>query len=202
MLKIEKIEFSHPGQKTTLAYDLVLHPGEIGSFNGPSGCGKSTLLDLIAGFLHPSSGKILLDGKDITSLAPEQRPVSILFQNDNLFDHLSVRKNLELGLARNRNERSNNTKRLQDALEQVGLKEFINRPASSLSGGQKQRVALARTLLADQPVLLLDEPYSSLDKTNADKMRLLVKRLTIANNWHTLIVSHLPEDIKRTATAT
>jgi len=195
LLKIENLKFSHPGQKIPLTYNLVLHPGKIGSFNGPSGCGKSTLLDLIAGFLQPISGKILLDGKDIVTFAPEQRPVSILFQTDNLFDHLSVRKNLELGLAKSPAAKTVN---IQNALEQVDLIEFIDRPAFSLSGGQKQRIALARTLLANQPVLLLDEPYSSLDKINADKMRQLVEKLTIANNWHTLIVSHLTEDEKQT----
>ncbi len=194
MLKIENLKFSYPRQKIPLIYNLVLHPGKITSFNGPSGCGKSTLLDLIAGFLRPACGKILLNENDIVNLAPEQRPVSILFQNDNLFDHLSVRKNLELGLAKNPTAK---TATIQNALEQVGLADFIDRRAFSLSGGQKQRVALARTLLANQPILLLDEPYSSLDKINADKMRLLVKKLTIANDWHTLIVSHLSEDKKK-----
>ncbi|MCF6326382.1 MAG: ATP-binding cassette domain-containing protein [Devosiaceae bacterium] len=194
MLKIENLKFSHPGQKTPLIYNLVLHPGKTGNFNGPSGCGKSTLLDLIAGFLQPTSGKIMLDGKDIVGLEPEQRPVSILFQSDNLFDHLSVRKNLQLGLAKNPDTKVST---IQNVLEQVGLTEFIDRPASSLSGGQKQRIALARTLLANQSILLLDEPYSSLDKINADKMRQLVEQLTIENNWHTLIVSHLAEDEKQ-----
>jgi len=196
MLKIEGLKFSYPRQKTPLTYNLVLHPGKIGSFNGPSGCGKSTLLDLISGFLQPASGKILLNGKDIIALGPEQRPVSILFQENNLFDHLSVRKNLKLGLAKNPAAKSPADKisTLQNALEQVDLVEFIDRPANSLSGGQKQRVALARTLLANQPILLLDEPYSSLDRINADKMRLLVEQLTIENNWHTLVVSHLSED--------
>ncbi len=193
MLGLKNVEFSYPGQSKILTYDLELFPGKTVAFDGPSGSGKSTLLDLIAGFLRPSKGEILLDAKDIILLSPEQRPVSILFQANNLFDHLSVRKNLELGVPKNIVDKN---QLVQDALDEVGLGDLIGRQAARLSGGEKQRVALARTLLRDKPVLLLDEPYASLDRKNAEKMRQLVNRLTIKNSWHTLIVSHLEADRK------
>lgn len=92
MLKISNLKFSYSPTSTALAYDLALMPGQISFFNGPSGCGKSTLLDLIAGFLSPASGEISLNAQNLIPLPPEQRPVSILFQSDNLFEHLSVKK--------------------------------------------------------------------------------------------------------------
>ncbi len=197
MLQIRNLSFSYPGQASSLTYDLDILPGRINHFNGPSGSGKSTLLDLIAGFLRPDRGKILLDGRDLSYLEPEKRPVSILFQSDNLFDHLTVEKNLQLALKKippGLRQEFSLPRELENALEQVGLQHVMKRRASDLSGGEKQRVSLARTLLANQPVLLLDEPYASLDRANADRMRQLVRRLTIANNWHTLLVSHLDKD--------
>jgi len=190
MLKISNLRFSYSLKSTQLTYDLALMPGETSSFNGPSGCGKSTLLDLIAGFLSPSGGEISLAGKNLVPLPPEQRPVSILFQSNNLFEHLNVEKNLQLGLPKHSNDKQ---EKLQNALKEVGLQGFMKKRTGDLSGGEKQRVALARTLLRNQPILLLDEPYSSLDRQNADKMRQLVSKLTAKNNWHTLIVSHLEQ---------
>ncbi|MCF6302929.1 MAG: ATP-binding cassette domain-containing protein [Devosiaceae bacterium] len=191
MLKIKNLKFTHPDQKSPFDFSLTCKPGTITAITGPSGIGKSTLLDLIAGFLVPTSGRIHLNDIDLIPYPPELRPVSILFQADNLFDHLSVKNNLALGLEA---KTPDPTKKIVDALAQVGLSDFIGRGAKNLSGGQQQRVALARALLRNQPVVLLDEPFANLDGKTAQHMRKLVKTLTVKNNWHTLLVSHLPED--------
>ena len=196
MLKIEKLVFSHPGQEREYSFDLTVEPGKITALVGPSGAGKSTLLDLIAGFLSPRSGSIKLNEKELVPLAPGKRPVSILFQADNLFDHLSVNANLSLGIAE---KTPNRQKRINNALEQVGLPELGPRRASDLSGGQKQRIGLARTLLRHQPILLLDEPFANLDPDNAQTMRNLVCRMTRESRWHTLIASHRETDIAQWA---
>lgn len=193
MLELNEVSFSYPNQTAPYVFNLKADSGAIITITGPSGAGKSTLLNLISGFLTPDTGTIKLDKIDIIPLLPQQRPVSILFQDDNLFDHLSVEKNLELGMDTSipKVEKRN---ALQAALADVDLLEFQTRSCQNLSGGQKQRVALARTLLRNKPILLLDEPFANLDRDTADNMRQLVKDLSQRNSWHTLIVSHLPED--------
>ncbi len=196
MLKVEQLTFSQAGQSYSYIYDLKVSPGEIVVVTGVSGAGKSTLLDLIAGFLSPASGSLSLNETDLLPLPPEKRPLSILFQEDNLFEHLSVAKNLALALTANQGQE---TERIIEALNEVGLGGYGPRRARNLSGGQKQRVALARTLLRNRPVLLLDEPFASLDEKTALDMRTLVRRLTDTNQWHTLIVSHAKEDARQLA---
>ena len=196
MLKAEQLTFAQPGQPLSYVYDLQVAPGEIVVVTGISGAGKSTLLDLIAGFLSPTAGALSLNGDDLLVLPPEKRPVSILFQQDNLFEHLSVAKNLALALPSKDQEAK---EKIANALDEVGLADYGPRRAHDISGGQKQRVALARTLLRQKPVLLLDEPFASLDDETAREMRALVRRLTDANQWHTLIVSHAKEDVRQLA---
>ena len=196
MLKVEQLTFAQPGQPVTYVYDLKVAPGEIVVVTGLSGAGKSTLLDLIAGFLSPTSGTLTLNETNLLALPPEKRPLSILFQEDNLFEHLSVNKNLALALPVNDRQAKG---KIADALNEVGLPGYGPHRAQDLSGGQKQRVALARTLLRKKPVLLLDEPFASLDDETAEQMRALVRRLTDTNQWHTLIVSHAAEDAKQLA---
>jgi len=194
MLKITNVRFAHPGQSTPYEFNLQVSPGETIAVTGPSGSGKSTLLDLIAGFLNPSEGSIFLNNTDLTPLPPEARPVSMLLQADNLFDHLSVKANLALGLPK-----STPANIRQDLIEQVlndvELSGFANRRAASLSGGQKQRVALARTLLLNRPIVLLDEPFAALDAETATAMRSLVKRLVAEQNWCAIVVSHNLDDV-------
>ncbi len=197
MLRIDQLGFTYPGYAPYL-FDLTVAPGEIAAVTGASGSGKSTLLDLIAGFLRPTGGSVLIDDTDITALPPEQRPVSILFQADNLFDHLSVAANLALGLPKALPKAERET-RITSALKDVGLEGLGPRRAANLSGGQKQRVALARTLLRDRPILLLDEPFSGLDPETASAMRQLVRDLTKARQWHVIIVSHDETDVKTLA---
>lgn len=193
MLVIKNLKFAHSGQAIPYDFNLSAKPSEITTITGPSGIGKSTLLDLIAGFLKPMSGTIELGETNLISLPPEQRPISILFQSDNLFDHLDVKTNLKLGLDKNE-PHANAT--ITNALETVDLVQFINQKTKDLSGGQQQRVALARTLLRKKPIILLDEPFANLDQETANNMRELVKTLTKQNNWHTILVSHLPDDAK------
>ncbi len=191
MLELDALRFAHPGQDRHYTFTLSLAPGEILGISGTSGAGKSTLLDLIAGFVSPLSGDLTLDGQSLVDVPPEQRPVAILFQADNLFDHLSVDRNLALARPRGRLPQDE-----RDAsLEAVGLAGLGHRRAATLSGGQKQRAALARCLLLDRPVLLLDEPFSALDVTTADAMRELVRKLVSARGWHTLLVSHHESDL-------
>lgn len=194
MLRVDRLTFAHPGQATPYVFTFDAAPGQITAISGASGSGKSTLLDLIAGFLQPGSGRLDLDGRDLLPLPPEKRPVSLLLQSDSLFDHLSAAKNIALGLAPGLSK-SVITARIADALAEVGLDGIGGQLASTLSGGQKQRVALARTLLRDRAVLLLDEPFSALDDETRVVIRELVRTLTTRHNWHTILVSHHADDV-------
>ena len=188
MLALEAVTFAYAAS-AGYRFTAEAQPGEITAIRGQSGAGKSTLLDLIAGFLVPASGTIRIAGTDVTALPPEQRPVSILFQSETLFEHLSASRNVALGLARP------DTARIAAALAEVGLDGIGPQRAATLSGGQKQRVALARTLLRQKPVLLLDEPFSALDDETRETTRALVKSLTLKHQWATLLVTHHADDI-------
>jgi len=195
MLTIDELRFAYEGQTDPWSFSLTVDPGEIVAIAGPSGSGKSTLLDLIAGFQAPASGSMALDGQEFTNQPPEVRPVSILFQNDNLFDHLTVADNVGLGLPKSA-KADDRRQQIGNALAEMELEGYETRRASKLSGGQKQRVALARTLLRDRPILLLDEPFTALDAETAAIIRQAVRDLVQSHGWHTLIVSHLPEDAR------
>jgi thiamine transport system ATP-binding protein len=198
MLQADRLTFTHPGATRRYAFSFAAAPGEITAISGQSGSGKSTLLDLVAGFLTPASGSLTLDGADLIPLPPEQRPVSILFQSDTLFDHLSAGRNLALGLPRSTPTAQAN-RRIAAALAEVGLPGIENQRAATLSGGEKQRVAFARTLLRDRPVLLLDEPFSALDDSTRSTMRDLVRGLTKRHRWITMLVSHHADDVEALA---
>jgi thiamine transport system ATP-binding protein len=193
VLVLDDLSYRHPGQTNGYHFSMVARPGEVTAIGGVSGAGKSTLLDLIAGFLMPDAGSLTVDGADLLALPVERRPVSILFQSDALFDHLSARRNVELGLPRD-TPRADRAARVAAALAEVGLPEMGLQVAASLSGGQKQRVALARTLLRARPVLLLDEPFSALDDEARIALRHLVGALTAKHGWTTLLVSHNADD--------
>lgn len=176
----------------TLYANLSLNSSQRYVLSAPSGSGKSTLLDLIAGFIKPQQGRIVLNNGDITPLAVEKRPVSYLFQNHNLFDHLSVRKNLRLA-GQKLSEQA-----LIDALDNVHLPAtYLDKLPDSLSGGEQQRVALARTLLMNRPIMLLDEPYSALDIDTRNHIAELTTQLHMRHDWLLLAVSHDPDDCKR-----
>ncbi|MBS3847269.1 MULTISPECIES: ATP-binding cassette domain-containing protein [Devosia] len=198
MLRVDALAFAHPGQAVPYNFSFDAAPGEITAISGASGSGKSTLLDLLAGFLHPIAGRIDLDDADLRPLLPEERPVSLLLQSESLFEHLRTDKNVRLGLPAS-TTRADADKRVAQALDEVGLEGFEKQIASTLSGGQKQRVALARTLLRDRPVLLLDEPFSALDDDTRVTIRDLVRTLTLRHRWHTVLVSHHADDVEALA---
>ena len=192
MLAIDALTFRYPGSDITFRFDLKVQAGEIVGLTGPSGSGKSTLFDLVAGFLAPLSGSVALDGTSILHHPPERRPVSILFQSDNVFEHLSAGANVALALDHHRGDRD---ERVTDALERMQLAGLSRRKVSKLSGGQKQRVALARTLLRNRAILLLDEPFNGLDHATAEPIRQLIASLVRERGWHAILVSHQPEDM-------
>lgn len=194
MLRVDSLTFAHPGQGKPYVFTLTANPGEVTAVSGASGSGKSTLLDLLAGFLTPGAGQILLDQQNLVPLPPEARPVSLLLQSESLFDHLSASSNVGLGLPAG-TRKAELRQQVGAALAEVGLEGVGNQVASTLSGGQKQRVALARTLLRARPVLLLDEPFSALDDETRTAVRDLVRTLTIRHGWHTILVSHYADDV-------
>ncbi len=194
MLQADRLVYTHPGASLTFELSFAARPGEVTNVSGQSGAGKSTLLDLIAGFLDPASGTLTLDSRNLLPLPPEERPVSILFQSETLFEHLSAARNIELGLPRGL-AKGDKDVRIAEALAEVGLPGVMAQRAETLSGGEKQRVALARTLLRNRPVLLLDEPFSALDDATRATTRQLVKSLTERHQWITLLVSHHADDV-------
>ena len=182
-----------------LRADLQFAVGKVTGLIGPSGAGKSTFLSAIAGFFVPAAGRVLWDDMDLTRLSPSDRPVSMLFQDNNLFPHLTVAQNVGLGLRPSLRLSSTEAGRVEDVLESVGLAGFGGRKPAALSGGQQSRAALARVLLADRPVVLLDEPFAALGPRLKDEMLDLVKT-TLADQGRTVImVTHDPNDAKRIA---
>ena len=178
-----------------MTFDLQVAAGERIAIVGPSGAGKSTLLNLIAGFVLPTQGNIWLNGENHTRSAPYERPVSMLFQENNLFPHLSVQQNLALGLKTSLKLTSLEQDQIERVADAVGLTSFLSRLPNSLSGGQKQRVALARCLLRDKPILLLDEPFSALDPELRMDMLNLIDELCHSKNLTLLLVTHQPSEL-------
>lgn len=194
MLRAEHLVFAYAPEAQTYDFSFEADAGKVTAISGASGSGKSTLFDLVAGFLTPKSGTLTLDGLNLLPLPPETRPLSLLLQSDNLFDHLTTTENVALGLPR-RTGKKEGRERVKKVLARMGLEELADQTAATLSGGQKQRVALARTLLRDRAVLLLDEPFSALDDETRRAIRALVGELTRSEGWHTILVSHHEDDI-------
>ncbi|MCV2863152.1 ATP-binding cassette domain-containing protein [Albidovulum sediminicola] len=185
-----------------LRADLSVAAGERVAIIGPSGAGKSTLLAAIAGFVSLSGGRILWQGQNISGLHPGARPVSILFQDQNLFPHLTASENVGLGLRPDLRLTASDRSRVEAALERTGLGGFGARRPGALSGGQQSRVALARALLRDRPILLLDEPFAALGPALKAEMLDLVGTIAAQNGTTVLMVSHDPEDARRFAPRT
>lgn len=200
MLKIDQLKFTYEG--FGFDYTANIDQGSLVAIIGPSGGGKSTLLDLIAGFIQPNSGSVSLDGQSLISLPPADRPVSMVFQENNLFAHLDIATNIGLGISPKLKLSQKDHVTINGALDRVGLKDFEKRLPQELSGGQRQRVALARALVRKKPLLLLDEPFAALGPALRQQMLELVKQLHDEQNLTTLLISHQPEDAKSSATHT
>lgn len=180
-------------------FALSIERGEQVAILGPSGAGKSTLLNLIAGFLQADSGSIRIDGHEHTTTPPARRPVSMLFQENNLFSHLTVRENIGLGMHPGLKLNPAQQQKLQTIAGQMGIESLLSRLPGELSGGQRQRAALARCLVREQPVLLLDEPFSALDPALRQEMLTLVSEVCRRQQLTLLMVSHSVEDATRIA---
>ncbi|MGX9352055.1 thiamine ABC transporter ATP-binding protein [Shimia sp. W99] len=185
-----------------LSADFSVDDGARVAVIGPSGAGKSTLLSLIAGFLEPVAGRVLWNGEDIAATAPGARPAAMLFQDNNLFPHLSAAENVGLGLRPDLRLSGEDTRRVEEALARVGLAGYGARKPSALSGGQQSRVALARVLVQDRPLVLLDEPFSALGPALKAEMLDLLAELLDETGATLLMVSHDPEDARRVAQQT
>jgi len=183
--------------ETRVLFDVTIAPAVIAAVMGPSGAGKTTLLNLVAGFEKPESGRILIDDNDVSSLAPSERPVSMVFQENNLFAHLNVEKNIGLGRSPSLRLTTADRAAVHDALARTGLEGKEMRLPAELSGGERQRVALARALVRDRPVLLLDEPFASLGPALRDDMLDLLAELQAEKGMTVLFVTHQPEDARR-----
>jgi thiamine transport system ATP-binding protein len=189
MLEIKDVKFAYH-DSDEFHFNAKVDKGQIIAILGKSGSGKSTFFDLLAGFLEPQSGEILLDGKKLISLPVDKRPLTILFQHHNLFEHLSVEKNIQLG------NKKASSQEISDILQEVGLAGFEKKKATTLSGGQQQRVALARALIRNKPILLLDEPFTGLDSDTKEQMLALVENITKKHALHTIMITHDKDDTK------
>lgn len=187
---LRNVEKSFDGKAACSGIDLDIAKGEFFTFLGPSGCGKTTILRLIAGFITPETGSILLDGRDITRIPPEKRQVGMVFQNYSLFPYLSVFQNIEYGLKIQKKSPAEIKEAVGYYMDLMGLAGYGGRKISELSGGEQQRVALARSLVIKPRVLLLDEPLSNLDARLRDKMRSEIKSLQKKLGITTIFVTH------------
>lgn len=193
-LEVKNLSKSYFGKKVLSNINFSLEKGKILCILGPSGCGKTTILNLIGGFTKIDGGNIFLSDEDITNLEPEKRNISTVFQSYGLFNYKNVIENVAYGLKFKKMNKSTRMKKALEILEIVGLKGYENRKIYELSGGQQQRVALARSLVINPRLILLDEPFSNLDENLKDTMRKEIKRLVNLFEMTTILVTHDQED--------
>ena len=194
IVSLRDIVVEFDGQRILDGLNLDIHDKEFVTLLGSSGCGKTTTLRLIAGFLEPNAGKVLLKGNDITGVPPYKRPVNTVFQKYALFPHLNVFENVAFGLRLKKMDEETIRRKVRDMLEVVGLKGFERRSISQMSGGQQQRVAIARSLVNEPEILLLDEPLGALDLKLRKEMQLELKRLQREMNITFIYVTHDQEE--------
>ena len=194
IVSLKDIVVEFDGQKVLDGLSLDIHDKEFVTFLGPSGCGKTTTLRVIAGFVTPKSGNVFFDGKDIANMPPYKRPVNTVFQKYALFPHLNVFENVAFGLRLKKMTEDEIRPKVFEMLEIVGLKGFERRSIHQLSGGQQQRVAIARSLVNQPRVLLLDEPLGALDLKLRKEMQLELKRLQREMNITFVYVTHDQEE--------
>ena len=200
MLQLDRLRLRQTG--FALDADWSLPKGSRLAVIGPSGAGKSSLLMAIAGFLAPASGRILWEGQDITALPPAARPVSILFQDQNLFPHLSLAQNLGLALSPRLRLDAGQKRRVEQVLDRLGLAGLGQRRPGDVSGGQQGRAALGRALLQARPLLLLDEPFAALGPALKADLLTLVAEMAAEAATTVLLVTHDPQDARRFADLT
>ena len=195
MLIIENLEFSWP-TKEKFQFNFYVKEGEIVTLEGPSGIGKTTLVNLIAGFLQPEKGEIYWHKERIDSLDPVERPVSTIFQTDNLFEHLSCFQNVSLASSSDGKISNSRVEQINNYFLEMGIGNLQSRFPGEISGGQQARVSIVRALLANKPILLLDEPVSSLDERTRFETLEVIKKTALKYNLTLIIVSHQKEDRK------
>lgn len=200
MLTLETVLVDHGDW--TLEADIAVPGKGTTAIIGPSGAGKSTLLNVVAGFQPVMRGRVLWQGRDITALPPAKRPIALIFQDNNLFPHLTAAQNVALAITHKTRLTKDEADQIARALARVGLKGFDHRKPGQLSGGQQSRVALARVLLQRKPLILLDEPFSALGPAMRAEMLDLVAELAGELGAAVLMVSHDPNDARRIAAQT
>jgi len=193
-LEVRNISFSFGATKVLRDVSMIIPDGEFHALLGPSGSGKTTLLRIVAGFLKPTAGRILLNGKDITDVPPERRDIGIVFQQYALFPHLNIAANLAFGLNMRKVRKTQIASRVGKILELMRLEEYASRMPGQLSGGQKQRAALARALILNPAILLLDEPLSALDRKIRSELREELSRVHRETHTTSLLVTHDQEE--------
>ncbi|HEY7864860.1 MAG TPA: thiamine ABC transporter ATP-binding protein [Psychromonas sp.] len=187
---INFVNVKYHNRQEEFSFDVEIPAGAIVAILGASGAGKSTLLNLAAGFIRPRSGNIFIGGKAVVDVEPHLRPMSILFQENNLFAHLSVADNIGLGLQPGLKLSTAELEQVQNIAKQVGVDKLLSRFPEQISGGQKQRVALARCFIQNKPLLLLDEPFSALDPVLREEMLTIVRELSATKKVTVLMVTH------------
>ncbi|UJF19144.1 thiamine ABC transporter ATP-binding protein [Vibrio sp. SS-MA-C1-2] len=197
MLAVKQLNYRY--DDFVVDFDFTAKSGEITAILGSSGAGKSTLLGLLSGFIAPDSGKIEVSNRELSTLAPHKRPLSILFQEHNIFPHLTVFENIALGISPTLKLTEPQCELVKQAAESVSIEQYISRLPEQLSGGQKQRIALARAILRQRPLLLLDEPFSALDPALRNEMLSLVRQLAQQQKMVVLMVTHSPDDALKVA---
>jgi len=189
-LSLEKLTLAYGDSVAVADLDLSVRRGELIALLGPSGCGKTTTMRAIAGLLPVKSGKVILDGEDMTRTAPNKRAVGLVFQSYALFPHLSVYENVAFGLRLKGMKGAELDAKVQSGITSVGLAKFADRKPAELSGGQQQRVALARSMVMEPKVLLLDEPLSNLDARLRLEMRTELQRVQRETGVTMIFVTH------------
>ena len=200
MIALQQVAFRY--EEMAMSFDAVFPAGSFTAVIGPSGGGKSTLLNLIAGFETPLSGRVLIGDVDVTDLPPDRRPVSMIFQDHNVFAHLDVARNVALGISPSLKLTPEDHTRVATALADVGLSALAGRKPGEISGGERQRVAIARALVRERPVLLLDEPFAALGPALRRDMLDLVRSMQQARGMTVVMVTHQPEDARHAASHT
>lgn len=195
MLDVNSIKFKWSNE-VKFEFNLQISQGEIVTIEGPSGIGKSTLINLISGFLKPESGAIFWFNKRIDKLSPRERPTSTIFQSDNLFEHLSCFQNASLAVSPRGQIPFKERVNIDNLFLELGVSDLKDRKPNEISGGQQARVSLVRALLSKKPILLLDEPVSSLDQKTREETLNVLKQTSKKYKLTLIIVSHHNDDRK------